>query len=82
MGFSPGGTIAVIVLIAALIGLVVWLVMGPMRRSRAAAASAPVWEDDARSAEEMEAAARGAADRGDWDLAVTEIFRATVRKAR
>lgn len=80
VGFSPGGTIAVIVVIAALIGLVVWLVMGPMRRSRAAAASAPVWEDDARSAEEMEAAARGAADRGDWDLAVTEIFRATVRK--
>ncbi|WP_084077126.1 DUF4129 domain-containing protein [Demequina sp. NBRC 110057] len=79
-GLSLPGILVLIVVVIALVGLVVWLVVGPMRRSRVARSSAPVLEDDARSAEEMEAAARAAAGRSDWDLAVTEIYRALVRR--
>ena len=79
-GLGPTGIILVIVLVAALAALVIWLVMGPLRRSRRSAPTGAVLEDDARTAAQMDAAARTAAQAGAWDAAVMEIYRALVRR--
>ncbi|WP_084100929.1 DUF4129 domain-containing protein [Demequina sp. NBRC 110051] len=78
-GLGPAGTILIMVVAAALIGLVVWLAVGPVRRSRRARTGTGVLDDDRRSVSEMERAAERAAASGDWDTAVCEIYRASVR---
>lgn len=75
------GVVVGIVILAALIAVVIYLVMGPLRQSRRAKASASVFEDDNRSADDMLTAAEAAAARGDWDQAVLERFRSIVREA-
>ncbi|WP_084129342.1 DUF4129 domain-containing protein [Demequina sp. NBRC 110055] len=78
-GLGPTGVILIVAVAVTLVALVVWLVVGPLRRSRRADATAAVLGDDRRSAEALEAAAAHAAAARDWDLAVTEIYRACVR---
>ena len=73
------GAVIVGVLVAALLALVTWLVLGPLRRARRGAASGAVFDDDERSWREMRDSARAAAARQDWDLATMEWFRAAVR---
>lgn len=73
------GAIAVGLLVAALVALVTWLVLGPLRRSRRGATERAVFDDDARSWSEIRDAARAATAAQEWDLAVVEWFRATVR---
>ena len=78
-GLGPVGTVVIILVAAALVGLIVWLAVGPVRRSRRARTGTGVLGDDRRSAAEMERAANVAAANGDWDTAVCEIYRASVR---
>ncbi len=77
----PGWQLALVVLgVAVAVVLVAWWVAGPVRTARRAARrSAVVLEDDARTADEMRAAADAAAGRADWSTAVLERFRAVVR---
>lgn len=78
-GLGPVGTMLIIAVSTALVALIVWLVMGPLRRSRRVPTTHAVLGDDRRSAAELAASARMAANRGDWDTAVMEIYRASVR---
>lgn len=75
------GLVVVSIVVAAVIALILWLVLGPLRRSRRAASARPVFDDDSRSAADMAAAARSAAESGQWDLATVEMFRACVKRA-
>lgn len=76
----PGSVVAAVLFVVLLAGLL-YLVLGPIRRSRRTKTSATVFEDDDRSADAMSRAADDAAERGDWDTAVLERFRSIVRRA-
>ncbi len=80
-GMPPMAVLIGIVLAAGVVALIVWLVMGPLQRSRRSAAGAALDPDDARSANQMREAAQQAAARADWDTAVMEMFRAIARGA-
>jgi len=78
---NVSGSIVAGILFALLVAVLLYLVFGPLRRSRRTAASATVFDDDDRSASAMQASAEEAAARGDWDRAVLERFRSMVRRA-
>lgn len=73
------GVVAVVVAAAAVIGLIVWLVVGPLQRSRRRATAEEVLGDPALTAADLLAKAKQAADREDWDTAVVEAYRALIR---
>ncbi|WP_421734358.1 DUF4129 domain-containing protein [Cellulomonas sp.] len=76
---DPVAVLAVVGIVVAVVAIA-FLVAGPVRVSRRGPAGRPVLDhDDARTAEEIRAAADAAASRGDWALAVLERFRAVVR---
>ncbi|HEX3908444.1 MAG TPA: DUF4129 domain-containing protein [Mycobacteriales bacterium] len=77
---SAGGALAlaVLVVLALLIGFVIWRRVGPLRRS-AVAPGAVLSNDRTLSAAEHRALAVAAADRGDHETAVLEQMRAVVR---
>lgn len=70
--------ILLLVVIAAVV-LAAFVLGGPVRRARRRPGDAVLDEDDERTAEQLRATARAAADRGDLALAVVEMFRALVR---
>jgi len=79
---SPGVSLALVIGVAVAVAAVVLWFLGPVRRSRAAGAGqarAVLGRDDARTADQLRAAADAAAAAGDWSLAVVERFRAVVR---
>lgn len=80
---APSIDVLRVVLITAVVvivvGLAVWLFVRGIRRQERAGRSHSVFEDDARTAEEMIAAARAAAGSGDFSLATVEAYRAVVR---
>lgn len=76
---NPVGAVVTILILVGLVGLVVYVVAGPVRRARRGHKARAVFDDDHRSAAEMRKAADAAADAGDWNLAVLERFRAIVR---
>lgn len=76
---DPFAVLVVVGIIAAVV-VVAFLVAGPVRVSRRGSSDRRVLDhDDARTAEEIRAAAEAAASRGDWALAVLERYRAIVR---
>jgi hypothetical protein len=77
LGVNGGVVVGILIAVAALVVLA--LVLGPLRRSRARAKSAAVFDDDDREATDIREAALAAASRQDWTLAVLERFRALVR---
>ncbi len=68
-----------VVLVVGLVLAIAFWVAGPVRAARRAPDSVVVLGDDARTAEQLRAAADAAAARGDWSEAVLERFRAVVR---
>lgn len=77
-----GASVAAIVgvVVVAAVVIVVLLVTGvPRLRRRSAVAGSVLEADDQRSAARIRAAAAAAANRGDWDAAVAEAFRAIAR---
>ncbi|MDE0573821.1 DUF4129 domain-containing protein [Demequina sp. B12] len=78
-GFPLTAVLIAIAVTAVIVGVVIWIVMGPMRRSGVSASEAAFEPGDTRSAEQMRAAAHAAAQRDNWDLATMEMFRALVR---
>ncbi|WP_062078084.1 DUF4129 domain-containing protein [Demequina globuliformis] len=81
MGLPNWLVVIGILAVVALVTLVVWLIVGPMRRSPVGAAGAALNPDDSRSSAQMAAAAHDAGAAENWDLAVMEMFRSTVRGA-
>jgi len=73
------GVVAAIAIGLALIGLVVWLVVGPLRRSRSRGQAEDELGDPTRTARDLAAAAASAAAQGDWNTAVIEAYRALIR---
>jgi hypothetical protein len=73
------GLLIAFLLAAAIIALAVWLVVGPLRRSRRRATSDEELGDPALTAADLLAAAAAAARAGDWNLAVIECYRALIR---
>lgn len=73
--------VPVIVTVVVLAVLVTaWLIFGPPRLNRRSRLAVELFgEDDRRSADDMRRAAADAAQRADWGLASTEIFRALAR---
>lgn len=66
--------------LVALVAYAAWLTSGPMRLRRASRrGSSAVLDDDPRSAKEIRASARSAAEAGEWSIAVLEQFRAIIR---
>ena len=80
-GINAPVTIIIILLVVALIAVLLYVLLGPLRRSRRVKKSGAVFDDDDRVATDIRASAVGAAERGDWELAVIERFRALVRAA-
>lgn len=81
VGMPPLAVFIGIVIALAVVGLLVWLIMGPLRSSRRTQTGAALDPDDTRSAEAMRHAATQAAAQHDWDTAVMEMFRASARTA-
>ncbi|WP_233575170.1 DUF4129 domain-containing protein [Cellulomonas sp. PhB150] len=80
VGLSGVQSALVVVGITVVVVAVAFLVAGPVRRSRRVRTSGAVLaQDDARTADQMRAAADAAARAGDFSLAVVERFRALVR---
>ncbi|SEJ20904.1 DUF4129 domain-containing protein [Demequina mangrovi] len=65
------------IIAAAVVALVVWLVVGPLRRTRRARTAQGLFEDDRTSAE-LERTAREAARAGDWAAATLDLYRALI----
>ncbi|MCR6712742.1 MAG: DUF4129 domain-containing protein [Demequina sp.] len=73
------GLVVTVIVCAAILTLAVWLVVGPMRRSRRRAIVEEELGDPTLSASDLLASASAAARAGDWNLAVIEAYRALVR---
>lgn len=70
----------IVVVVVVLVLALAWLIFGAPRRGRRSGLADELFgDDDRRSAEDMRRAAADAAQRGDWSLASTEIFRALAR---
>lgn len=79
LGTGGGVPIGTILLILAIIGLVLWLVIGPLRRIRRREREHSVFDDDYRTSTQMlDDATRWAHD-GDWSRAMLDMYRVTVR---
>ena len=79
-GRSNGwGVLITAVIVVAVIGLVVWLVVGPLRRSRERAGDADALVDPSLSAADYADQSRAAAAAGDWSAAVVASYRSLVR---
>jgi len=79
-GRSGGwGVVITAAIVAAVLGLVVWLVVGPLRRSRERESDADALVDPALSAADYAEQVRAAATAGDWNAAVVASYRALVR---
>ncbi|WP_062291590.1 DUF4129 domain-containing protein [Demequina phytophila] len=76
---GPVGILITVLVGAALVALVLWLVVGPMRRSRRASTEPTLFDDD-RGADALAEAARTAARAGDWAAATLDLYRAMVRR--
>ena len=59
--------------------LIVWIVVGPLRRSRRAASAGEIFGGDHRDSSALRADAEAAASAGDWSAALVHLFRAMVR---
>ena len=62
-----------------MLALIVWLVVGPLRRTRGRGTVDEELGDLALTSADLLAAARAAADAGDWHTAVIEAYRALIR---
>jgi hypothetical protein len=77
---TPGGAwglLVIVVVLAIVVGLVIWRHGAPGRAFTQAGAT--LFAEDLRSASQLRASADDAARAGNWTLAVQERFRATVR---
>jgi|SRR5690625_211516 len=80
-GLGPAFVPLIILALVAAVIILALTLSGPIRRRRAASdAPGVIWQDDdTRSAAQLREAAHTAATSGDFNLAVIEQFRATVR---
>ena len=77
--FGAWGVVGIVLVAAAVIALVIWLVVGPLRRSRGRRSSEDELGDPTLSAADLLATARAAAADGDWEKAVIEAYRSLIR---
>jgi hypothetical protein len=73
------GFAAIVIISLAVVALIVWLVVGPLRRSRSRGRVEEELGDPTVSARDLDAAATAAAKAGDWNTAVIEAYRALIR---
>lgn len=76
----PALGLLIAVIVVAVLVLIAFLVFGLPRLNRRSRVTGSLFgEDDARDAAEIRKQAKGAAARGDYTLAIAEMFRATAR---
>ena len=73
------GTVGIVVIGLVIVAVIVWLIVGPLRRSRGRGAQEEELGDPDLSAADLIGRARAAADAGDWNTAVIEGYRAVIR---
>lgn len=73
------GAIVLVVLGAGVVALILWLVVGPLRRSRRTASDAEIFGGDTRDSAALSADADSAAAAGDWQTALVHLYRAIIR---
>lgn len=73
------GAIVFVVLGLGVVALIVWIVVGPLRRSRRAQATGEIFGGDDRDSAALGADAETAAAAGDWTNALVHLYRAMVR---
>ena len=78
--FGTVGTVVLVVVALGIVALIVWLVLGPLRRSRRSHIRGGMLDDDERPSQEMHDAALAAEAAHDWDTAAMEWYRASVRR--
>jgi len=78
-GLGIAGVVVLVILGVGLVALLVWLVVGPMLRSRRADADEGLFAGDSRGSKEMLADADAAAGALDWHAALLNMYRATIR---
>lgn len=76
---GPWGAIGIGLAIAAVLALVIWLVVGPLRRNRRIAVDSALFDDD-RDADALDQDAARAAREGEWAIATMQAYRATIRR--
>lgn len=78
-GLGVPGVAVFVVLGLAVVAVIVWIVVGPLRRSRRSAAADEIFAGDRREAGAMHTDAEAAASAGDWATALLFMYRAIVR---
>ncbi|WP_430868538.1 DUF4129 domain-containing protein [Demequina aurantiaca] len=73
------GVVIFSVLGLGLAALIVWIVVGPLRRSRRTRSAGEIFGDDYRDSAALSADAELAAAAGDWTTALVHLYRAMVR---
>ncbi|WP_236683542.1 DUF4129 domain-containing protein [Demequina aurantiaca] len=73
------GMLIFAVLGLAVVAVIVWIVVGPLRRSRRSRSDAEVFGGDERDSAALSSAADEAAAVGDWTTALVHLYRAMVR---
>jgi len=77
--FGGWGVVGIALAAAAIVALIIWLVMGPLQRSRRRGKAEEELGDLTLSAADLLAAAKSAAAAGNWETAVIEAYRALIR---
>lgn len=80
-GIEVMRAIVIVIVVLLVVGAATWLLLRRIRKDGRARRSHSVFEDDTRTAEQIIAAAREAAEGGDYSLATMEAYRAVVRAA-
>lgn len=78
-GLGGWGVVAIIVLALGLVAFIVWLVVGPLRRSRRVVGTDEDLGDPTQKASSLLASAKSAADAGDYSQAVILAYRSVIR---
>ncbi len=82
VGGALGGAGAIVSIVVglAIVGIAVWLIVGPLRRSRGRHVHLDVADEPSLTSVALSQRAATAAQEGRWDDAVVEAFRALVRR--
>jgi hypothetical protein len=73
------GFVVAVIVVAGVIVLAVWLLVGPLRRSRGRGGDDEELGDPTLSADQLRENAQAAARAGDWNAAVIDAYRALIR---
>lgn len=78
-GIGVPGVVVFSILGLGIVALIIWIVVGPLRRSRRSGSTDDIFAGDRRNARTISTDAQSAAASGDWASALLLMYRAIVR---